>query len=262
MAPRTPRRQRVFVLIGIVLVVTLLVPVTRRWWVAVWSVAVRPVTSGLQIVHQHWAWPWESGSLARQRDQAVQQNEQLLVAVTTLQAQLETVKAAQELSHLVTSIQRTAVIGTVIGYSPDPGIQSITINRGSKDGVLEGQAALSPEGVVIGKVHDVSSSTSAIILLADSHSTILARVNNAAHSPGLVKGQQGIGLQMELLPRNDKIVVGDTVVTSGGEDRIPMNLPIGAVTEVSTRQGDVFQNAVLSNSVVAFRLTAVAVILR
>lgn len=255
MPQHTPRRQRVVLVVGLLLFITVFIPTTRRWWVNAWSSIVKPVTSGLHTAHQHWAWPWESGALAAQRDQAITQNQQLLVAVTTLQSQLETVKAAQELSHLVASIQRTAVVGTVIGYSPDPGIQSITINRGSKDGIQEGQAVLSTDGVVVGKVHDVSSVTSSVILLTDSHSTILARINNAEHSPGLVKGQQGIGLQMELLPRNDRIVNGNTVVTSGAEDRIPMNLPIGTVSEVSTRQGDVFQNAVISSFVIAFRLT-------
>lgn len=262
MANRTPRRQLAFGLFGILVVISFIVPVSQRAWVQGWSSIIRPITSGAQALHRTWAWPWESGALARERDQAISQNQKLLVAVTGLQAQLETVQAAQELAKLVANIQRTAVIGTVIGYSPDPGIQSITINRGSTDGVLEGQAVLSPDGVVIGKIHDVTTSTCTVILLADSHSSILARINNAKRSPGLVRGQQGVGLQMELLPRYDAITEGDTVVTSGAEDRIPMNLPIGLIMEASTRQGDVFQNATVRNTVVAFRLTAVAIILR
>lgn len=262
MANRSSRRQLAFGLFGIILVISFFIPLTRGVWVAGWSVLVRPITQGRQSLHRSWAWPWESGALARERDQAVEQNQQLLVAVAGLQAQLETVKAAQELARLVANIQRTAVVGTVIGYSPDPGIQSISINRGTADGVLVGQAVLSPEGVVIGKIHDASSSSSSVILLTDSHSSILARVNNEKRSPGLVRGQQGVGLQMELLPRYDALSSGETVVTSGAEDRIPMNLPIGTIMDVSTRQGDVFQNATIRSTVVAFRLTAVAVILR
>ena len=238
------------------------VPWSRSILVRAWSGAVSPVERSVGWWQARWAWPWDASRLAAQLHDAQTQNAQLLKRVADAQSQIASVAASDRLRTLLTPLNHTTVLASVIGYSPDPGVQSVTIDRGTSDGLLVGMAVVSDAGVVVGKVVNVGASTSSVILLSDSQSSILARINSTAHSPGVVKGDQGVSLRMELIPKNDTVAVGDTVVTSGSEDRIPPDLPIGTIQDVATRPGDVFQNAKVQSPQVGIHFTVVAVIIR
>lgn len=259
----TPRRFRFSALLPFLLVVALvLVPWTRGLLVRAWSVVVHPVERGISGWQSRWAWPWDVSRINRQLHDAQAQNAQLLKQVTDAQSQLDAATASDRLRTLLTPLKHTTVFASVIGYSPDPGVQSVTIDRGSSDGVLLGMAVVSDAGVVVGKIVSVSDATSSILLLSDSQSSMLARINSSARSPGVVKGDQGVSVRMELIPKNDTVSIGDTVVTSGSEERIPPDLPIGTIQDVSTRPGDVFQNAKVQSPQSGTHLSVVAVIIR
>jgi len=235
---------------------------TRRWIIAGWSSLTQPSREGVLTSGATWAWPWTASRVKQDNERLRQENARLIEQVVTTQAALETLRDAQKLTELITPLQRTTLLATVIGYSPDPGIQSITLNRGKGDGVVEGMAVLANDGLVVGKIISVGDASCTVLLLTDSQSSLLARVNNDPRSPGVIKGERGIGLQMELLPRNDNIPAGVAVVTSGAEARIPPNLPVGTIDRALTRQGDVFQNAVLSQPIAGYLITTVAIVLR
>lgn len=144
------------------------------------------------------------------------------------------------------TVNRRIVSATVITSSPDPGIQSIVINRGSDDGLRLGQAAVSSSGVVIGKIVAVHQTTSVILLLIDGQSVISGRVINDARSPGAVRGERGLALNMSFIPKHDQLMSGQSVVTSGSEASIPPDLLIGTVSTIHQRVGDLFQDIVVT----------------
>ena len=256
-------RVRFSVILPMVLVIgVFLVPASRTIIIRGWAAVIRPIQGSFGWAQSRWAWPWDASRLARQRNDLQEQNAHLLKQLTDAQSQIQSVAASTTLHALLEPLHHTTVLASVIGYSPDPGVQSVTIDRGATDGVQTGMAVMSDAGVVVGKVSSVGDVTSSIMLLSDSQSSILARINSSVRSPGVVKGDQGVSLRMELIPKNDSVQVGETVVTSGSEDRIPPDLPIGTIKDASTRPGDVFQNATVESPQTGFHFTVVAVIIR
>lgn len=137
-----------------------------------------------------------------------------------------------------------AITARVYSRSPTVWYSTITVNKGTKDGVREGNPVINGEGLV-GRVRRVSGSNAQILLITDSDSGVAARVNEGKVS-GIV--QPAVGdpddLRMENLGRNARVRRDQTVVTLGTVSqrlpaRFPPGIPIGRITRVDQDEGTI-----------------------
>lgn len=133
------------------------------------------------------------------------------------------------------------VAAEVIAYDPSNIKAFITINRGTKNGLKVGMAAVS-EGFFIGKLVEVNESYSKIMILTDPSSTIPVEIQGSSTS-GILRGKLGTGLVMEKIPQGDKIEIGDTVITSGLGGEIPRGIIIGQVKDIERKENSLFIDA-------------------
>ena len=119
----------------------------------------------------------------------------------------------------------------------------IICNKGSRDGIMVGLPVIVRDGVLIGKIIEVSDTTSKAILLTDSWSQTAAALKSNEKTIGIVVGDHGLGMKMILVPQEENIQINDIVVTSGIEDHIPKGLLIGRIEGVEKDQNIFFQNA-------------------
>lgn len=101
-----------------------------------------------------------------------------------------------------------------------------------------------------------------MLLVTDSQSRLAAVVQNTDLAPGLVEGQMGLSLKMDLVPREKSIKLGDVVITSGLEADIPQGLVIGSIEKITTEPQDLFQKAILKPLVALDNLNLVTVLTR
>jgi len=153
-----------------------------------------------------------------------------------------------------------SVLAEVVGKELLSTDQTIIINRGSEDGILPDQPAIVGEGILIGKVIKVEKDISIIRLINDNQSRIGATILSNDHSIGVVEGGYGISLKMTLIPRDEIVLVGDQVVSSGLEMNIPRGLLIGTIAVVENEAYKPFQQAILSPSTDLSKLTIVSVL--
>ncbi|MCB9798116.1 rod shape-determining protein MreC [Candidatus Nomurabacteria bacterium] len=154
-----------------------------------------------------------------------------------------------------------SVGANVVGRNIDPVGNTIVLDRGSRDGVQIDSPIIVEGGVFVGKVMRVYEQTSVVRLVVDNQSKVAATVLNQDRSIGIVEGGLGISLQMNLIPQNEEISVGDTVVTSGLEANIPRGLILGIVQATEKEPYKPFQKAIVTPSVDVNRLGAVSVLL-
>jgi rod shape-determining protein MreC len=160
------------------------------------------------------------------------------------------VRENRELRALVRMDQRPTVQGQgavtarVSARSPTVWYSTVTVNKGSRDGVHEGQPVINGAGLV-GRVRRVSGSNAQVLLITDGDSAVSARVTENGAS-GIVETAVGDpnDLRMEYLGRNDRPREDQTVVTSGSTSerlpsRFPPGIPIGRITEVDEDEGTV-----------------------
>lgn len=148
----------------------------------------------------------------------------------------------------------------VISRSNDPALQVIEINVGSNQGVQSGLPVIVSAGLLVGKVVTVSETTSTIQLLTDRQSSVNAVVQDT-RANGIVSGEHGLDLKMDLIPQNEGIEPGQSVVTSGLEGLYPGGLLIGKVDKVQESQNALFKEARLLPAVDFTHLEIVFVVL-
>ena len=129
--------------------------------------------------------------------------------------------------------------------------KSVIINRGSDSGLEKGMAVIAGQGVVIGKVGEVYSDYSKVLLLTDNKSKVAATIQNLEKTTGLVEGQFGLSLAMTNIPQDQEVKAGDLIVTSGLEGKIPKDLLIAKVDNVNQVESEIFKTAILS-SIISF----------
>src|SRR3989339_93572 len=149
----------------------------------------------------------------------------------------------------------------VISKSSDALRNTIVINRGSKDGVAMNMPVITGGGFYIGKIRKVELNSSVVQLINDQYSKIAATVLNNNKSIGVVEGGFGLSLQMNFIPQNEDILVGNDVITSGLEAEIPYGLILGRVDIVEKEPYQPFQKAILSPYIDLNKIRTVSVLL-
>ena len=120
----------------------------------------------------------------------------------------------------------------IIGVVPTPNALQVIIDKGSNDGVAEGNAVIDSEGL-FGQVIEMGLYTSQVLLVSDKDHAVPVEVNrNAVRS--IAGGTGRIDrLELEFVPVTTDIRAGDLLVTSGLGGRFPRGYPVGTVREVT-----------------------------
>ena len=129
---------------------------------------------------------------------------------------------------------------SVVNRNPTTWYRTLTLNRGSQDGVSVNDPVIGDLGLV-GKIVSVTPTTSEVLLILDGEGQVSALVRGSTGNStfGIVQGNYKRGsrltsegnLQM-LFRREDNINVGDLVLTSGLGGVYPKDVPIGQVKEI------------------------------
>ena len=139
----------------------------------------------------------------------------------------------QRLEQLLGFVQSKKVQGItapVIGRSADHWWQQITLGRGSSDGVKEGAIVLSPGGLV-GRVTQVTPTTSRVLLLTDPSSRVGVMVSRSRFM-GYMRGKLGNRAVIAFFEKVPDVRQGDVVTTSSFSQLFPAGIPVGRVESV------------------------------
>ena len=128
----------------------------------------------------------------------------------------------------------THVTGVVLADSGSPFRQSVLLNVGSRDGIMEGWATMDGIGLV-GRISGVGQRTSRVILLTDANSQIPVVVQPSGQK-ALLSGDNSVLPLMEFLEDADQVRPGDRVVTSGDGAMFPAGLLVGQVAMGSDKR--------------------------
>ncbi len=149
------------------------------------------------------------------------------------------------------------VAAQVIGTSGSELSRIVTIDKGRDRELKPDMAVISPDGIV-GKVIKVFPSSAQVLLINDASSGAGA-ILSKSRLQGILNGTAAGELQLRNIMADEKVELGDAVITSGGDRVFPKGLPIGTVTQVS--QGpDFFLNIRVRPAAQIARLEEVLVI--
>jgi rod shape-determining protein MreC len=164
------------------------------------------------------------------------ENETLKRQVAELQVQLQEREALaarstklQELLSLQTSTTFPTIAAEVIAGNPNPGMLTVTIGRGSADGVQADMAVVAPAGVVGRIVGPPAAHASRVQLLIDRNAAAGALIERSRAGGMVVGTDRNPPLGMDLVSNLSDVKPGDKVIASGVEGIYPKGFAIGYV---------------------------------
>ena len=163
-------------------------------------------------------------------DELKKQNEDLTSKVAELSEAQKTAERLEGLVGLQSTYNLKSTAARIVGASGDAWTSTVTIDKGSADGLSINMPVTSSAGV-IGQIIEVSAKTSTVRLIGDENSGVSAMVQDT--------------LRLEYVSVDSDVKVGDIIVTSGIGGVFPKGLPLGTVSSVEKSANDVYYTIVV-----------------
>lgn len=199
--------------------------------------------------------------VAEENRQLREQVSRLAVDNQRLRQQVSELAIVREQAEFLRQRQLTAVAARVIGRDLSAAAQVIVLDRGQRQGMRVGLPVIVNDGVLIGRVVEVGAELAKVMLLTDGRSVTPAAIDSNDTAQGVVGGEFGVSLKLDLVPKDIPLHRGDLIVTSGLEVDIPRGLLIGTVSRVETNVSSFFHVAYVQPLVPYQSLRVAAVLL-
>lgn len=141
------------------------------------------------------------------------------------------------LSKMVNAVKepkRSFVTTRVITDPTGPFYRSVLIPAGTSQGVHSNHAAIAAEGLV-GRVTDVGDNAARVLMATDMNSRIPIFIgDNKVRA--ILAGTNDERPELDHLPKDTKIEVGQRIVTSGQGGVFAPGLPVGVIEDITDHQ--------------------------
>jgi rod shape-determining protein MreC len=233
------------------------VPVLEAVTFGAFAEVQRAATSVINGVRNTW-----SGYIALRQVRA--ENDALRSEVADLRIRLqeqralaERARAFSDLLDLRTKTELQTAAAEIIGSGATPDFRTVTIDKGSSQGLKQDMAVLAPGGVV-GRVVISSPRAAKVQLLTDRNAAAGALIERS-RAQGVIVGLGDDRLRLDYVSEVADVVKGDIVVTSGIDGIFPKGFIIGTVVDVQ-KAGGAYREIVVQPAVDFSKLEEVLVV--
>lgn len=265
MARRRSRKQssrRRLILFAVILVASGLFLSWRGLLTVVLKPIAVPLTQAGTWVSERLQWrflaseitPGELEALRSERDAYAQEAAEL----EALRSENSLLRA--ELDFL-TRTTHNVLPAEIFSKSVTNATSEFLIGVGDMDGIQEGMAVVTGDGVFLGKIDTVGQRSSTVLTLTDPRQSVAVSLLNESRTIGIANGTIGDLLAIEFVPVDELIGERDLVVTSGLEPLVPPGLFVGTVNAVAQELGSPFQEAIVEPIADVRRVTHVLVVI-
>ena len=199
--------------------------------------------------------------------QANVENEELRRRVADLEVRLQEEHALaarsqrlQELMDLKTNAALPTLAAEVIAGNPDPTMRTVTINRGTQEGVVADMAVIAPGGIVGRVIGPVGRHAARVQLIVDRNAAAGALCERTRAGGMIIGTEANPPLRMDLVSNFADVKAGDNVVASGVDGIYPKGYLIGQV-ERSDKGSGLYRNISVRPAVDFSSLEEVLVVL-
>lgn len=179
-------------------------------------------------------------------DELEAENAELTARVAELAEYQATSERLEKLLDLQSTYNLQSTAARIIGQSSDAWSDTVTIDKGSLDGISVNMPVTNSTGV-IGQVIEVAPNASTVRLLTDEGSGVSAMIQDT-RAQGMVQGQPDGTLRMDYVSVDADVKEGDIIITSGIGGVYPKGLPIGTVASVTKNSNDVYYTIIVSSA--------------
>jgi rod shape-determining protein MreC len=234
------------------------VPVLESVTFGIFSEVQRTLSGGVSGVRHLWNGYVGLRNLRVENEELKRQLAAAQVAAQEQRALADRARGYQRLLELRDRLSLATAAAEIIGAAASPDFRTLTIDKGTRDGLRPDMAVIAPEGVV-GRLVVPSARSAKVQLLIDRNAAAGVLVERT-RAQGVVVGSGDDRLQMQYVSEASDLAVGDVLVTSGIDTIYPKGLVVGRV-ELVEKNGPAFKKIVVKPAVDFSRLEEVLVVL-
>jgi len=212
------------------------VPLLEELTFGAFAEVQRVATSAIASARDGWSNYFALQEIRRENVTLRDEVAKLRVGLQQERAVAEQTRTLQQLLDLRSSIRLSTTAAAVIAGGASPEFRTITIDKGTGDGIGSDMAVISPAGVV-GRVVLPTRRAAKVQLLIDRDAAAGAIIERS-RAQGVLVGTGTERLRIEHVPGTAEIKVGDRVVTSGIEGIYPKGFAIGQIESFERRAGE------------------------
>ena len=183
-------------------------------------------------------------SLHAENEKLVKENNVLLFEIADLRQEKKENEVLREQLELIPKKKFNLESAYVIGQDPQKLGGWLLIDKGSASGIKKGMPVIVSDGIIVGRISEVYLESSKINLLTDSESSISVYDLDTG-SKGIIKGEFGLGVILDMVAQSDLLNSGDEIVTSGLGGDVPKGLLVGKTTDIRSTADKLFQQALV-----------------
>ncbi len=146
-------------------------------------------------------------------------------------------RSLEDTLNLQRSVTQRSIAARVVAGDPTPGAQSVTIDRGSDDGIRVDMGVISVGGVVGRIMTGVTAHAARVQLLTGRNASLGAVVERLNAEYPVSGGGESLPLRLLYLPNSYEVKIGDRIVTSGHDRVFPPGFLIGWVGQAERGNG-------------------------
>lgn len=172
--------------------------------------------------------------LIRANESLLKQNQELRLQLTQATALATENERLRQLLGWQKQTRWNVKLARVILRDPANWWRTIQIDLGSRHGLSNNLAVLSPNGFLLGRISAVSLTRSQVVLIGDANCKVPALVENRVRDTGVIVSSgpfDGSFVTLTYLANSANLEAGQNVVTSGLSAIYRKDIPIGKVVE-------------------------------
>jgi rod shape-determining protein MreC len=217
----------------------------------------RVATGGIGEARGFWQNYVNLREIGHENESLKQRVSQLEVALQRERALAGQSRLLQELLDLKKETPLATTPAAVIASGASPEFRTMTLDKGSSQGLDADMAVIAPAGIV-GRVILPTRRAAKVQLIIDRNAAAAGLVERT-RAQGVAVGTGGDRLRFEYLSGTADLKIGDRVVTSGIDGIYPKGFVIGQIESIERSAGE-FSNVLIRPSVNLSALEAVLVV--
>ena len=220
------------------------VPVLQEVTFGAFAEMQRGATTAFGSAREGWQNYFALQEIRRENDQLKQEVTKLRVSLEQERSIAQQTRTLQQLLDLRSATGFETAAAMVIGSGADPEFRTITIDKGTQDGLRPDMAVMSPAGIV-GRILMPTARAAKVQLIIDRDAAAgvlieRSRVNGVVE--GLGSGEE-LGfkagmISLNYVPSSADVKAGDRVVTSGIDGIYPKGVPVGEIQSAKREGGE------------------------
>jgi rod shape-determining protein MreC len=234
------------------------VPVIEKVTFGVFSEVQRGLSGGFSGIRHVWTGYIGLRHLKVENDALKRDLAAAQIAMQEQRALADRTRGLERLLELREHLSLQTVAAEIIGAAATPDFRTLTIDKGTRDGIRSDMAVIAPAGIV-GRLVVPSLRSAKVQLLIDRNAAAGAIIERT-RAQGVVVGGGDDRLRLEYLSEVFDVVVGDVVVTSGIDGIYPKGFVIGKIESVE-RAGSSYKRITIKPAVDFSSLEEVLVVL-